>query len=157
MALEFLSRSEDQSEALAAATARLLKPGDIVLLKGQLGAGKTFFIRAAAHALGIREPVTSPSFIIARTYTAGDIRVHHLDLYRLSSFNLQDEIDLEHFLEEDALTFIEWPEQAESFIGEPSVTIHISHVDERSRKFELDTASAAVTSGLERFIAEAGS
>src|SRR5215210_1472868 len=78
------SDGPDRTEAVAARLAGELQPGDVVLITGGLGAGKTTFVRGAARALGVEEPVTSPTFTIGQTYRGGRIDVSHLDLYRLS-------------------------------------------------------------------------
>lgn len=149
MSLEILSRSERQTAGVAANLAELLQPGDLVFLIGQLGAGKTFFIRHAAEALGVREPVTSPSFTMAQTYS-GVIRIHHLDLYRLSSFSAEDAMDFEEFFEEGAVTFMEWPERAELFIEKPDAVVRIDHVDLNSRRISIESSNSRIASGLEK-------
>lgn len=148
MPLAFKSSSEEQTAAFAAAFAHLMKPGDIVLLKGELGAGKTFFVRAAAHALGVSEPVTSPSFTMANTYR-GETMIHHLDLYRLAAFDAQAHADFSSFFSADAITFIEWPEAAESYINEPTVTITMEHAGDDSRRLVIETASEELGRELE--------
>lgn len=150
MPLEFVSRSEAQTEALAAGFAGLLKPGDIVFLTGQLGSGKTFFIRAAARELGIKEPVTSPSFTMANSYF-GKVIVHHLDLYRLREFGPADAVDFEPFFEDDAITFVEWPEVAVPLLEAPAAVIHLDHVDEHSRRISFKV-SGNLCKGVERLI-----
>ena len=127
---------------MAAATARLLHPGDIVFLSGPLGAGKTCFIRAAARELGVTEPVTSPSFTMAQTYS-GRLPVHHLDLYRLRRFDPEDAVDFEPFFAPDAITFIEWPERAAPFIETPALVIKLEHIDETSRRLVFEAGREA--------------
>jgi tRNA threonylcarbamoyladenosine biosynthesis protein TsaE len=99
----------DETEALAAQLARRLRPGDIVLVSGELGAGKTTFVRGACRALGVSAPVTSPTFTIARRYD-GDVPVSHLDLYRLADVAEEDPALLADELAEDRVAFVEWPE-----------------------------------------------
>ena len=155
MRLEIVSRSEAQTAALARGVAKLLRPGDVVFLTGPLGAGKTFFVRHAAFALGVLGPVTSPSFTMAQTYE-GEVRVHHLDLYRLSGFTAEDVVDFEPFFEGDAITFIEWPEQAESFLTGPALTIRLDHVDLDSRRISLESRNQEMNQGLEQLLAGTG-
>jgi len=97
------------TERVAAALARRLRPGDVVLVSGDLGAGKTTFVRGACRALGVTAPVTSPSFTIAQRYE-GTILISHLDLYRLGDIGAEDPALLADELAEDRVTFIEWPE-----------------------------------------------
>ncbi|MHB9112441.1 MAG: tRNA (adenosine(37)-N6)-threonylcarbamoyltransferase complex ATPase subunit type 1 TsaE [Thermoleophilia bacterium] len=155
MPLEILSLSEEQTAGVAAGFAKLLRPGDIVYLIGQLGAGKTFFIRHAAEALGIRDPVTSPSYTMAQTYS-GVITIHHLDLYRLSSFRAEDAMDFEEFFEDGAITFIEWPESAAPFIEKPDAIVRIDHVDLNSRRISIDSSNSRIASGLEKLHVDTG-
>jgi tRNA threonylcarbamoyladenosine biosynthesis protein TsaE len=155
MPLEFISRSPEQTAALAVGLSRLLKPGDVVFLIGQLGAGKTFFIQCAAAGLGVSEPVTSPSFTMAQTYS-GETTVHHLDLYRLAKFTREDAIDFEPFFESDAITFVEWPEQAEAFLEKPDVVVRLEHLDINSRRIFFTSRRNELQQGLEQLVAGAG-
>jgi tRNA threonylcarbamoyladenosine biosynthesis protein TsaE len=98
-----------ETEAVAARLARRLTPGDIVLVSGDLGAGKTTFVRGACRALGVSGAVTSPSFTIARRYE-GTVPVSHLDLYRLGDVDDEDPGVLADELAEDRVAFVEWPE-----------------------------------------------
>ncbi|MHB8792193.1 MAG: tRNA (adenosine(37)-N6)-threonylcarbamoyltransferase complex ATPase subunit type 1 TsaE [Thermoleophilia bacterium] len=155
MLLELLSLSEEQTSGVAADFAKLLRAGDIVYLIGQLGAGKTFFIRHAAEALGVSEPVTSPSYTMARTYS-GVIRIHHLDLYRLSSFKVEDAMDFEEYFDDDAITFIEWPESATPFIEKPAAIVRIDHIDLHSRRISIESDNSRIAKGLEKLHADTG-
>lgn len=104
--------SAGETERLAAGLARALAPGDVVTLSGELGAGKTTFVRGAARALGVVEPVTSPTFTIAQRYhAAGRIGyVAHVDLYRISSLEHEDPDLLGDYIGADTITFVEWPD-----------------------------------------------
>lgn len=155
MAIGFVSRSPEQTAALAAGLARLLKPGDVIFLRGQLGAGKTFFIRAAARELGVSEPVTSPSFAMGQTYE-GKITIHHLDLYRLASFSDEDLADFEPFFESGSITFVEWPEAAETFLARPAVLVVLEHVDEQSRHIMVESSDPEIENKLEGLVASLG-
>jgi len=103
------SAAPDETEALAAQLAQRLRPGDVVLVSGELGAGKTTFVRGACRALGVSGPVTSPTFTIARRYD-GDVPISHLDLYRLGDLADEDPALLADELAEDRVAFVEWPE-----------------------------------------------
>jgi tRNA threonylcarbamoyladenosine biosynthesis protein TsaE len=117
--------SAAETEAHAAAIAGTLDPGDVVLVSGELGAGKTTWVRGAARALGVRTPVTSPTFTIGSRYH-GRIPVAHLDLYRLEHLETEDPGLLADYLTPDAVTFVEWPERAE-WSGTATLRIHIEH------------------------------
>ncbi len=99
----------EETEALAADLARRLRPGDVVLVSGDLGAGKTTFVRGACRALGVTAAVTSPSFTIARRYD-GRMPISHLDLYRLGDLAGEDPALLADELAADRVAFVEWPE-----------------------------------------------
>lgn len=112
----------DETEALAGRVAAALAPGDVVLLSGELGAGKTTFVRAAAQALGVRGAVTSPTFTIGRRYE-GDVPVSHLDLYRLGDLDAEDPALLADHLGPDRVAFIEWPDVAAPVLAEYGVRV----------------------------------
>lgn len=98
------------TEALAAEFAAGLRPGDVVLVSGDLGAGKTTFVRGACRALGVAGPVTSPTFTIARRYEDGRVPVSHLDLYRLAGSAAEGPALLDEELGPDRVAFVEWPD-----------------------------------------------
>jgi tRNA threonylcarbamoyladenosine biosynthesis protein TsaE len=104
--------SPAETEALAARLATRLRPGDVVLVSGDLGAGKTTFVRGAARALGVEVPVTSPTFTIARRYEDGRLPISHLDLFRLTGLDAEEPDLLADELAGDRVAFVEWPEQA---------------------------------------------
>jgi tRNA threonylcarbamoyladenosine biosynthesis protein TsaE len=99
----------EQTEAVAAELAGRLRPGDVVLVSGELGAGKTTFVRGACRALGVTAAVTSPTFTIARRYD-GAVPISHLDLYRLGDVGDEDPALLADELADDRIAFVEWPE-----------------------------------------------
>jgi tRNA threonylcarbamoyladenosine biosynthesis protein TsaE len=118
------------TEQVAADLARTLAPGDVVLLSGDLGAGKTTFVRGAARALGVTSPVTSPTFAIGNRYPAGSgvpgagvpavpglAAVAHLDLYRLGDLGAEDPDLLADYIRPDTISFVEWPGGAEAAIA----------------------------------------
>src|SRR3954452_19215601 len=103
------SSSPGETEAAGARLAADLRPGDVVLVSGELGAGKTTFVRGAARALGVTARVTSPTFTIGHVY-AGDPDVAHLDLYRLGG---AEPGLLDDYVTPERIAFLEWPELAE--------------------------------------------
>ena len=105
------------TEAIGARLAAALEPGDVVLISGELGAGKTTLIRGACRALGVEEPVVSPTFTIGRRYS-GRVPVSHLDLYRLDGLEGEDPGLLDDYLAAEAVTFIEWPDAAEPALSQ---------------------------------------
>ena len=105
--------SASQTEEAGARLAGRLAPGDVVLVSGELGAGKTTLVRGALRALGVTEPVTSPTFVLGLVYESARGRVAHLDLYRLDGLGDEDPGLLEEYFGDDVITFVEWPERAE--------------------------------------------
>ena len=101
------SRTPQETRTLAATLAGTLRPGDVVALTGELGAGKTCFVQGAAAALGVTERVTSPSFVLRREYD-GDVPILHMDIYRLETFQEIVEIGYEEVYDLQRVTFIEW-------------------------------------------------
>ena len=127
--------SAEETEALGARLAENLAPGDVVLVRGELGAGKTTLIRGAARALGVEGPVTSPTFTIGQRYE-GQIPVSHLDLYRLGETGLATEEPalLDDYLTPDTVAFIEWPDAAEPGLDRVALSIEISHAGADRRR-----------------------
>ncbi|HLM49321.1 MAG TPA: tRNA (adenosine(37)-N6)-threonylcarbamoyltransferase complex ATPase subunit type 1 TsaE [Solirubrobacteraceae bacterium] len=116
-----------QTEALGAALAAELAPGDVVLVTGDLGAGKTTFVRGAARALGVTGPVTSPTFTIGARHHAR-VPVAHLDLYRLAGLGDEDPALIDDYLTPDAVGFVEWPEiGAAAFAGRRVRHVRLDH------------------------------
>jgi tRNA threonylcarbamoyladenosine biosynthesis protein TsaE len=100
-----------ETEALGAELAPALRPGDVVLVEGELGAGKTTFVRGACRALGVAGPVTSPTFTIGQRYEA-PVPVSHLDLYRIAGLRNEEPGLLADYLGDDVIAFVEWPPAA---------------------------------------------
>ena len=130
--------SAAETEALGARLAERLEPGDVVLVRGELGAGKTTLIRGACRALGVEGPVTSPTFTIGQRYT-GRVPVSHLDLYRLGAEGVaaEDPALLADYLTADAVAFIEWPEAVEPKLDQVTLRVEISHAGDDRRRFEV--------------------
>ncbi len=113
---QFQSGSAAQTEALGAELAVHLSAGDVVLVSGELGAGKTTFVRGAARRLGVTGPVTSPTFTIGQRYAAR-VTVAHLDLYRVPGLAGEDPDLLADYLGPDTIAFVEWPQGGEEAIA----------------------------------------
>ena len=129
--------SAGETEALGERLAADLEPGDVVLVSGELGAGKTTFIRGACRGLGVSGPVTSPTFTIGHTYD-GRVPVSHLDLYRLAELEGEDPALLEDYLTPERVSFIEWPAAAEARLGRVTRRVEIRHAGGDEREFEID-------------------
>ena len=143
--MKFEGLDEAALTALAARVAGRLEPGDVVVLGGEVGSGKTTFVRAAARSLGVEERVTSPTYQIARGYegAAGgrEVTVNHLDLYRLEAFEEKDALELDDYLDPEAITFVEWAEPALDLIKDPTVVL-ISHQTPTTRRVSLQGPAA---------------
>ncbi len=140
ISLEWDELDEDALRGLAVEAAGCLVPGDVVVLKGEVGTGKTTFVRAAARALGVWETVTSPTYQFARGYEgfAGGraVAVNHLDLYRLDGLDVRDALDLDEYLAAGSVTFMEWANPALHLLEEPSV-VEIFHRSPTTRRVRL--------------------
>jgi tRNA threonylcarbamoyladenosine biosynthesis protein TsaE len=136
----FEGLEKDALQGLARSVALVLGPGDVVVLSGEVGAGKSTFVRAAALALGVTERVISPTYQLARGYEGlvdgQRVVVNHMDLYRLEGLEARDALELDDYLEPDAVTFIEWADPALDAIEDPSV-VHISHETPTTRSVSL--------------------
>jgi tRNA threonylcarbamoyladenosine biosynthesis protein TsaE len=108
-----LTAGPEATERAGAELAAELRPGDVVLVSGELGAGKTTFVRGALRSLGVEGPVTSPTFVVGRLHDGRDGPLAHLDLYRLAGMGGEDPGLLDAYFAEDAIVFVEWPEHAE--------------------------------------------
>ena len=133
------SASPADTEAAGARLAERLRPGDVVLVAGELGSGKTTFVRGAARALGVTGPVTSPTFTIGQVYAGEGVEVAHLDLYRLRSLADEDPALLEDYVTPERITFLEWPEIAEPQLeGRVAVRVRIAHAGGDRRVLEVE-------------------
>lgn len=132
------SNSAAETEALGARIAARLGPGDLVLLSGELGSGKTTLIRGACRALGVTEPVTSPTFTIGQRYGGGRLPVSHLDLYRLADLEGEDPALLDDYLGPDGVAFVEWPDAGAARLGRPAVLVRLAHRGEEGRRIEVE-------------------
>jgi tRNA threonylcarbamoyladenosine biosynthesis protein TsaE len=132
------SNSAAETEALGARIAERLGPGDVVVLSGEVGAGKTTLIRGACRALGVTEPVTSPTFTIGQRYGGGSLPVAHLDLYRLRTLEGEDPALLDDYLGADGVAFIEWPAAGGERLGRPALEVRLAHAGEERRRIEVD-------------------
>jgi tRNA threonylcarbamoyladenosine biosynthesis protein TsaE len=143
MTIEFVSRSPADTLAAGRHMAQLLRPGDIVVLAGRLGSGKTLFASGVAEGLGVEEPVTSPTFVLVRTY-AGFFPLVHADVYRLAS--LGEFVDLELLdAARDGVVLIEWGNAVENDLPPDHIVVEIEMIGEEERRFRIVPRGAAAT------------
>src|SRR5207237_7714253 len=136
----------EETEAVAATLAHELAVGDVVTVSGELGSGKTTFVRGACRALGVTAPVTSPTFTIGHRYP-GDPDGSPLDLFRFQGLSAAEWGDLEPYFEE-AICFVEWPEAAAGSLPPVRVEVRLSHVDPTHRLITLDSTEESLLTGL---------
>ena len=132
-----VSGSPFETEAAGAALAGALVPGDVVGVAGELGSGKTTFVRGAAQALGVTSPVSSPTFTIGHRYQ-GSVPVAHLDLYRLDGIGEEGWADLEAYFD-GTIAFVEWPEHAAGSLPRLRATVTLAHVDPAHRTITIES------------------
>jgi tRNA threonylcarbamoyladenosine biosynthesis protein TsaE len=134
------SASPEETERLAARIAADLAPGDVVTVEGELGSGKTTFVRGAARALGVTGPVTSPTYTIGHRYE-GRVPVAHLDLYRFTRVDEDDWADLEPYFD-GAVAFVEWPQVGEGALPAPRVRVRLRHRGGAHRLIEVESQNS---------------
>ena len=130
-----ISKSSTQTQKLAGEVIAFLNPGDVVLLTGDLGAGKTTFVSGALMSLGYKDHVISPTFNILKCYFEVVPNVFHIDAYRLEGQNI--DIGLDEFIEGNGITFIEWPKFIEALIPPKHLEISIKRIDDKTREIEI--------------------
>jgi len=132
-----VTSSPEQTEALAAGLAARLACGDVVTVAGELGSGKTTFVRGACTALGVRERVTSPTYTIGHRYHGAAGEVSHLDLYRFSEMSPAEWGDLEPYFD-DAIAFVEWPEAGRGVLPAPRYRVELRHAGDARRVVSIN-------------------
>jgi len=136
------TESAAATESLGAALAEDLEPGDVVLVSGDVGAGKTTLIRGACRGLGVSGPITSPTFTIGHRYAGGRAPVSHLDLYRLKGLEGEDPGLLEDYLDPASIAFVEWPDVAAPQLRDRRVLgVRLAHAGGAARSIEMPGAS----------------
>lgn len=127
------THSAEETRQLGEWLAGRLKAGDTLLLRGELGSGKSEFTRGLAKGLGVTETVTSPSFTILNVYESGRLPLYHFDWYRLEDSGELYELGMDEYLGGDGIAAVEWPEQCEDAIPEDALEIRFRYVDENTR------------------------
>jgi tRNA threonylcarbamoyladenosine biosynthesis protein TsaE len=140
--IELESASPEETERVAADLAAELAPGDVVTVSGELGTGKTTFVRGACRALGVTGPVTSPTFTVGHRYV-GNVTISHLDLYRFQGMSDEEWGNLEPYLDE-AVVFVEWPEAGAGYLPPVRADVRLRHLGGDRRLVTLERAPARV-------------
>jgi tRNA threonylcarbamoyladenosine biosynthesis protein TsaE len=136
------TNSPEETEAVAGRLAGELRPGDVVTVSGELGSGKTTFVRGACRSLGVTARVTSPTFTIGHRYE-GHVPVSHLDLYRFAGVSNAEWGDLEPYFD-DAVTFVEWPEAGAGVLPAARFRVRMRHSGPEQRAIEIERADTRV-------------
>lgn len=130
--------SADETKALAAAIAELARPGDLLVLAGDLGAGKTAFTQGFGAALDVTEPITSPTFTLVNQYS-GRLELFHLDVYRLEHLDDVAELGLQELLDEGGVTVIEWGDTILPALGNDYLEVRLHHGEtDDDRRIEIE-------------------
>ena len=144
--IELVSGSPEETEALAGRLATRLAPGDVVLVSGELGTGKTTFVRGACRALGVTARVTSPTFTIGHRYS-GTTDVSHLDLYRFRGLSPAEWGDLEPYFDA-AVVLVEWPEAGSGTLPRERAHVRLEHATPERRIVHVDAAEESLLQAL---------
>ena len=135
-----VTNSAAETRALGERLAKQLKAGDVILLEGELGAGKSELARGVAKGLGVQETVTSPSFTILNVYESGRIPLYHFDWYRLESSEELYELGMDEYLGGDGIALVEWPDRCPDAVPEDCLRIRITAAGENTRRIEAEPA-----------------
>jgi tRNA threonylcarbamoyladenosine biosynthesis protein TsaE len=132
--LQLCASSVADTHAIAAAIAGLSRAGDLVVLAGEMGAGKTAFAKGFGAALGVTEPITSPTFTLVHSYDAGRITLHHADIYRLSTHHEVADLALAELLEYDGIVLLEWGDVVAQSLGDHLLVHLVADADDEDRR-----------------------
>jgi tRNA threonylcarbamoyladenosine biosynthesis protein TsaE len=133
-----VTRSTDETLALAGSVGELLRPGDVVSLAGDLGTGKTVFARGVARALGVTDPIVSPTFTIVREYE-GRVPVVHVDVYRIDTFQELHDLGFEEIVRDDAVTLVEWGDVIDGMLPGDRLDVRLAAgADDDERVIEIE-------------------
>ena len=135
--MELITTTPGETEAVGAALARQLQPGDVIAYVGGLGAGKTAFTRGLARGLGITESVTSPTYTIVNEYLSGTMPLFHFDMYRLSCADDLFDIGWEDYLERGGVCAVEWSENVTEAM-ENAIWVRIERIDDETRRITIE-------------------
>ncbi len=150
--VDIISHSLDQTRRIGARLAALLQPGDLILLEGAFGAGKTSFTQGIARGLSVGDAyITSPTFTLINEYEDGRLPLYHVDLYRLDSPDQARDLGLLDYIEGDGVTVIEWPERAAGLLPAQHLTIYLSDLTETKRALRLHAEGQRYVELIEQF------
>jgi tRNA threonylcarbamoyladenosine biosynthesis protein TsaE len=125
--LTIKSHSSEETQSLGGLLAPLLVPGDVLVMSGDLGAGKTTFVQGLAHGLGIVERVTSPTFVLMKEYQGGRFPLMHLDVYRLGKVQEVIDLGIDEYFDPSYVVVVEWGDKVEPLLPQDHLTIELVH------------------------------
>ena len=131
----FITKNQEETIAVGEKLGKLLKPGDVVLLTGDLSAVKTTFTKGIGKAIGVKKIINSPTFTIVKEYRGDEFTLYHLDLYRLDGLN--QDFDLEEYIQSDGICVIEWPYQVKELIPDEYIKVSLKLTGESNRSIEI--------------------
>lgn len=148
----FASPSPEATQALGENIGRILKGGEVILLEGDLGAGKTCFTSGLARGMGVVEPAVSPTFVILRSYDAtGGLTLHHFDFYRFSGEDDLDTVGYEDCPGDEAVVMVEWPERCPSVFSDATLVVKLTVTGAETRHIEAWAGDRPLTTDLADF------
>ncbi len=153
--LDFISHSVEQTQRVGARLGQLLLPGDVILLSGDFGVGKTCLTQGIARGLGITRWVTSPSFALINEYLEGRLPLYHIDLYRVSNAHEALDLGLDEYLYGPGVSVVEWPGQALAALPPEHLWIELSVISETKRELYMTAAGQRYRDLLQQFKAQA--
>ena len=134
--MKLLSRSPEETQALGQALGLAARPGDLFLLWGELGSGKTCLVQGIARGLGVQDSVRSPSFVLV-THHPGRLMLYHIDLYRLDDLREVEDLGLDEYLESDGLCVVEWADKAMPLFPQEHLLVEMEHRTTQQRLLRL--------------------
>lgn len=149
----FVTHSKEETRSLGKRLSALLNEGDVILLEGDLGAGKTTFVGGVGEGLNVKEDVISPTFNIMKCYFHGTLPLYHIDAYRLEGQNI--EIGLDEYIEGDGACFVEWPQFISPLIPDEKLEIILTNKGENDRSITFKSESSRFAKVIEQMEVEA--
>jgi len=136
--MKFITKNQEETINLGYKLGKLLKEGDVVLLDGDLSAGKTTFTKGIGQALGVKRVINSPTFTIVKGYQGDNTKLYHMDLYRLDG--LGNDFDLYEYFEGDGICVVEWPYQVSELLPSEYLKINLKRIDETTREISFEAS-----------------
>ena len=150
---KLISHNPTQTHQYGLQLGSMVRSGDVILLYGNLGAGKTHFTQGIAEGLGIMGAVRSPTFTLVNEYQDGRLPLYHIDLYRLDGDRDIASIGLDEYFDEEGIVVVEWPEKGEAWLPADALHIHITYLSDKTRALQLKASGTHSISLFNRYLA----